>query len=301
MSTATNVFEMNPQTAHRDAGSMPAYRPPEIDIENWDDMFSAVKAQLRQTVGEHAEHGPVAADGAGRVQTSVLECVAALDQLHAGLARERERRHVLELQVLNTQNELGQAITALVDTRAEETRARHLAQHDGLTSLPNRSGFRQRLDRVLAEAASQRSVMSVLCLDIDGFKLINDSHGHAVGDEVLRIVAARLARSVRAEDSVGRLGGDEFACLLANPPEAQRLDWLAGKLQGAVAAPMKIGHLELRVRSSIGIAMFPNDGVDAEALLKSADAAMYCAKRQQTAFAYFDPRTEARPFAFAAR
>ncbi len=287
---AANVFEM-PQNAGRENGSSTTSEErPEIAVADWDDLFSAVKARLRLTVAEHEDGAPL--NGSRRIQTSVLECVLALDQLHSTLAQERERRLELEREVMEAQLALAQTIAALMGARAEESRARHLAHHDGLTSLPNRSGFRMRIDRVLAETAAQRGVLSVLYLDLDGFKLINDNHGHAVGDEVLRIVAARLARSVRSEDSVGRLGGDEFACLLANPPDLQRLGALAGKLQNAVAEPMKIGHLELRVRSSIGIAMFPNDGLDADALLKSADAAMYCAKRRQITFAHFDPRAE---------
>ncbi len=104
---------------------------------------------------------------------------------------------------------------------------------------------------------------------------------------MLRIVAARLARSVRADDMVSRVGGDEFACLLADVPSREQLSHLACKMFDAVSAPMKIGQLKLTVRASIGIAVCPTDGASAEALLKSADNAMYRAKRQNTGYAFF--------------
>jgi diguanylate cyclase (GGDEF)-like protein len=133
----------------------------------------------------------------------------------------------------------------------------------------------------------------VLYLDLDGFKPINDLHGHDAGDELLRIVAARLARSIRAEDMVCRLGGDEFACLLSDPLNRERLGHLACKLFDAVSAPLQLGPLKLTVRPSIGIAVCPTDGATTDALLKCADAAMYRAKRHQSGYAFFDPQTDA--------
>ena len=176
----------------------------------------------------------------------------------------------------------------LAGTRDGERRARHLALHDGLTSLPNRRFFRERLDHALSQVAPQRPAIAVLYLDLDGFKPINDAHGHATGDELLKIVAARLARAVRAGDMVGRLGGDEFACLLADSLNREQLTQLANKLVDAVSAPLQVGPLKLTVRPSIGIAICPTDGITAEALLNSADAAMYRAKRHNCGFAFFD-------------
>jgi diguanylate cyclase (GGDEF)-like protein len=162
--------------------------------------------------------------------------------------------------------------------------ARHLAFHGSLTSLPNRDFFRERLDHALAHAEPERQVLALLYFDVDGFKPINDAHGHDAGDELPRIVAARLTRAARAEDLVGRLGGDEFACLLGG---------LAGR-EHVVSAPIQIGKLELSVRPSIGIAMCTAHGVTAEALLKSADSAMYHAKRHQTGYAFFDQCADVR-------
>ena len=174
---------------------------------------------------------------------------------------------------------LAQARAELVGTQAGERRARHLALHDSLTSLPNRGHFVERLENALALTAPQRRALGVMYLDLDDFKPINDAHGHAAGDELLRIVAARLSRVMRAEDMVSRLGGDEFGCLLSGLDDRAQLVQLAGKVFDAVSAPCKVGPLRLVVRPSIGIAMCPGDGDTSEVLLHNADAAMYQAKR----------------------
>ena len=211
------------------------------------------------------------------------------------LARERYRRRQLEREVFVARAALVQTRADLVGTQAGEKQARHLALHDGLTSLPNRSFFRERLDQALAGVDLPRPALAVLYLDLDGLKQINDAHGHQAGDKLLGIVAARLAHAVRAEDMMSRLGGDEFACLVVDYLKREQLSQLARKLFNVVSAPLKIGKLELVVRPSIGIAIFPADGVTAEALLRSADAAMYQAKRQQTGHAFFDRRTSLQP------
>ena len=224
-------------------------------VDEWDVLLNAVKSRLKLAVGSGlaSAQGPRQLDTMTQLQASVLDCVTALDQLHGML---------LEL--------------------------RHQALHDGLTELPNRAYFRRRADQVLASATPQGEVLTVLYIDLDGFKLINDAHGHAIADEALPIVAARLAGTVRSGDMVSRRGGDEFACLLPNLPSREQLSHIACKMFDAVAAPLKIGPLELAVRPSIGIASFPNDGESLEALLESADAAMYHAKQQKSGYAFFD-------------
>jgi diguanylate cyclase (GGDEF)-like protein len=262
----------------------------DIAMGDWEALFGAVKARLRLSVGESpaATPEPLLLGKAGQVRTSVLECMTALDQLHTTLAHELGRRRQLELEVFDTQTALAQARAELTGTKAGEKRARHLALHDSLTGLPNRRHFFEQLDVALAREQPRRNAFAVLYIDLDGFKAINDAHGHQAGDELLRIVAVRLARAVRDEDMVSRLGGDEFACLLANLPGRQQLRYLAGKLFDAVSAPVKTGGLRLTVRPSIGIAICPADGTSAEALLKSADAAMYRAKQDRTGHAFFD-------------
>jgi diguanylate cyclase len=214
--------------------------------------------------------------------------VLALDQLHATLAHELGRHRQLEREALQARAALALAHAALVGTQAGEQRARHMALHDGLTSLPNRSFFRERLGAALAGPARHRPTLAVLYLDLDGFKPINDAHGHDVGDELLRVVALRLARAVRADDMVSRLGGDEFACLIGDVMNRGQLQHLACKLFDAISAPLKIGTLTFTVRPSIGIAICTEHGSTTDTLLKHADAAMYWAKRQQTGYAFFE-------------
>ncbi|HME38752.1 MAG TPA: GGDEF domain-containing protein [Steroidobacteraceae bacterium] len=198
-----------------------------------------------------------------------------------------DRYRGLELELLNTRAVLKQVRAELARLLADEKSARYQCLHDSLTALPNRSFFRQQLDHALDGARESRQVLSVFYLDLDGFKALNDTHGHDAGDQVLRIVGARLARAVRAADMVSRMGGDEFACLLAGLENRGHLRCLAEKLSGSVCAPMKFDGIEVSIRPSIGIATFPTDAAAADSLLKSADAAMYRAKRQRTGHAFF--------------
>lgn len=255
---------------------------------DWDALLSAVKARLRSVVAESHVVDTLPSDGihADHIRTSVLECAAALDQLHETLVHEVVLRHRLEMTVFDTQTALAQSRAELAGTRAGEMRARQLALHDDLTLLPNRSFFCQRLDEALSRSERQQRAIAVLYLDLDNFKAINDTYGHAAGDELLRIIAARLNRAIRNADIISRLGGDEFALLLSDVADHEQLGRVAEKLAALVASPVKIGELHLSVYASIGIAVCPVDGMTAEALLDSADAAMYHAKRHQTGFAF---------------
>ncbi len=259
-----------------------------LPIEDWVDLVCAIEARLRDSVSDQptGDHRLELPAGAERVRASVLECVAALGQLHATLQAELARRYSLELQVFDAQTALAQARSELAGTRAGEEKARHQALHDALTSLPNRSFFHERLDGTLAAAPPLRQAFAVLYIDLDGFKAINDAHGHAIGDQLLGIVAARLQRAIRSEDMVSRLGGDEFACLVIGLASTAQLCRLAAHLFDVVSAPVRIGELQLVVRPSIGIAMCPDDAVTADALIRKADAAMYHAKREQLGYAF---------------
>ena len=280
-----------------DAAAVASRRTAAVDVSmtDWDALFSAVRARLRLTVGPRlaAPNGPQQQrEPEVRIAASVLECVAALDQLHATLSHEQARRGQLERELFDAQTALAQLRGELAGTRAAATQARHLALHDGLTLLPNRSFFRMRLDHSIPGAIAGRQALTVLYLDLDGFKAINDEHGHEVGDEVLTIVAARLKRTVRAEDMVSRLGGDEFGCLLEGLPGPAHLATLLAKVHDAVAAPMSFGGLQLGVRASIGVASCPEDGSGGEMLLRNADAAMYRAKRERSGTARFESGTD---------
>ena len=266
----------------------------DVAIEHWDDLFRSVKERLRDTVDVHlaALTLPLADVAAVQVRTRVLECVSALDQLHQTLTNEADRRQRIELELFEARSALAHARTELIGIRAAELRSRHMALHDSMTLLPNRSFFHARLTQALALPDGAEPSLAVLYLDLDGFKAINDAHGHETGDALLKIVAARLTRIVRAEDMASRVGGDEFACVLGGMPTREQLAELVGKLVQAISATVQIGPVMLRVRPSIGIALCPGDGNTADALLKTADAAMYSAKRHQTGYAFFDEMSD---------
>ena len=159
-----------------------------------------------------------------------------------------------------------------------KTKLHHLAHHDALTGLPNRMLLQDRLSQAIELARRQGRRFAVLFMDLDRFKHINDSLGHAVGDQLLQSVAQRLSGCVRHSDTLGRLGGDEFVVLLSNIMHAEDAALIAQNMLVALAVPHLINHHELHISASIGIGIYPDDGQDAETLLKSADSAMYHAK-----------------------
>lgn len=163
--------------------------------------------------------------------------------------------------------------------RAAQSRLSHLAQHDFLTDLPNPVLLNDRITQAIAMARRYDKELAVLFLDIDHFKDINDSLGHAVGDQLLQSIAARLKDSIRRSDAVSRKGGDEFVVLLSAITHAEHAARSAQKIMAAVATTHQISGHELQVTASIGIGLYPIDGADAKTLLDSADKAMYQAKK----------------------
>jgi diguanylate cyclase (GGDEF)-like protein len=160
-----------------------------------------------------------------------------------------------------------------------EQMLQHQALTDSLTDLANSRHFADRLAQSVAKAQREGGVLALLYADLDGFKAINDAHGHAAGDELLRQIGKRFVECVRASDTVARVGGDEFAVLLDTAASRAGAEEVAAKLNHALQAPLALGDgLEAHVTCSIGIALFPPDGADGPALLRAADAAMYRAK-----------------------
>ena len=170
-------------------------------------------------------------------------------------------------------------ISDIAPIKAAQARLDHLAHHDALTELPNRLHFTAALTRALAHAVRERESLALLYIDLDHFKVINDSFGLAVGDQLLVEVARRLRRSVRGEDLVARLGSDEFVVMTERLREPQEVERVARKLLSAVQDPLRIGGQALFPAASIGIALFPRDGRTADSLLAAANKAMYEAKR----------------------
>ena len=199
---------------------------------------------------------------------------------------EVRRRQRLERELAQVRCELQQARRELSESRAGERRARHTAFHDTLTGLPNRRSFEECSGNALARHEPHARAFGLLYIDLDGFKSINDVHGHAVGDELLKVISARLTQAVRVDDTVSRHGGDEFLCLLLDVQDEEQVAAIARKLFDAVSAPCRLGPLALRVRPSIGIALYPLDGTSVDALLQSADSAMFWAKKHRLGHAF---------------
>ncbi len=162
--------------------------------------------------------------------------------------------------------------------KSAEMKMVHLAHHDVLTGLPNRLLFAANLDQAMKQANRHGQKIGMFLLDLDRFKLVNDSMGHAAGDQLLKVVAERLQQCVRAEDTVARLGGDEFAIIVNDLVDAEGAMPLVRKVIQSVARPLSLSGKEIATSASIGISIYPDDASNAADLLKAADAAMYRAK-----------------------
>ncbi len=178
----------------------------------------------------------------------------------------------------------GQVIGAVMifrdvsEARAMRLKMTHLAQHDFLTDLPNRLLLNDRITQAISLSRRHSQPLAVLFLDLDGFKHINDSLGHEIGDKVLQLVAQRVVGCVRTSDTVSRHGGDEFVILLSEVADAGDAALLAEKIFAVLAMPHAISERNVHLSASIGISIYPQDGHDADTLIKSADTAMYQAK-----------------------
>lgn len=168
----------------------------------------------------------------------------------------------------------------VTDQRAWEARLEHIAHHDPLTDLPNRLLLNRQISAALEGLRRAGEFAALFCIDLDGFKGVNDLWGHTAGDGLLRAVGERLRGAVRAADSVGRLGGDEFVVLQAPIRHLREASSLARKIVSSVAAPFDFQGSSLRIGASVGIALAPNDAADAGSLFAKADAALYAAKRE---------------------
>lgn len=209
--------------------------------------------------------------------------------MNGGIGATMAARDVFALQISMITMAMGGMFVsaALAERRYSEMRLDMLANHDPLTGLPNRFYFQDFLSHALARAQREKAQVSLLFIDLDRFKHINDSQGHEVGDQVLRIVANRLEDELRADDFVARLGGDEFAVILVHPPASRAASRVARKLIRAVSEPFKLRQRRYAIGASVGISVYPDDGLDAPSLLRQADLAMYQAKQRHSGFEYF--------------
>ena len=205
--------------------------------------------------------------------------------------------HMLLLQQTNARLVIAtiEAHAVADQIQAARDQMNYTAHHDALTDLPNRILLQDRLGQAIEAARRQERPLAVMFLDLDRFKYINDSLGHAVGDQLLQSVARRLKDGLRHSDTISRQGGDEFVVLLPNIERAEDAALSADKILAALTLPHHIGEHELHIGVSIGISIYPGDGQDTETLLKNADTAMYHAKENgRNTYEFFEQEMHAR-------
>lgn len=243
-------------------------------VEQSAQELSSVNTELAQEMEKNRVPSGVrtALEKSQAVEGKVQDAADKLSRVNQALEAELNARHILE----------GQLAAVTHDEKA----ARHAAMHDALTGLPNRTLFENRLEHGLAQAKRHDRTLAVMFLDLDGFKQVNDAHGHDVGDAMLKTIADRLCAQARDDDTVSRFGGDEFVCLLTEIDEDQDAALVAQKIADAIQLPCELSVGALVIKPSIGIAIFPKDGTTCSALIKSADTAMYAAKRNKSGMAF---------------
>jgi diguanylate cyclase (GGDEF)-like protein len=240
---------------------------------------------------ERGEYGP------GDTEEQIRSKVALARDRHT-YRFERQRPDGTVLDVRGAPLDNGGFITTYMDITERyraEARITHLAMHDPLTGLANRTLFRERLNGAVADARAGERGVALLAIDLNKFKQVNDTLGHPVGDQLLQAVAERLRRCVRQEDCVARLGGDEFAVVLhaANPIEDAR--GLAGRILQALCAPYSLGDHWVSVGGGIGIAISDGATTDAEQMIRQADIALYRTKADGgSTYSVFDPSMDRR-------
>lgn len=206
------------------------------------------------------------------VENKVHDAVEQLSLVNQALKMEVKEREALE--------------ETLVIIKAQEEASSHAALHDPLTGLPNRALFNDRLEHGLEQAKRHGWTLAIMFLDLDAFKSINDLYGHDTGDTVLQIISQRLKNNTRIDDTVSRHGGDEFLYLLMEVQHKKDITIIVKKIINAIKVPCKIGTVNLVIKPSIGISIFPENGETAEVLVKSADQAMYIAKQNKLGYSF---------------
>lgn len=222
------------------------------------------------------------------VESKVQECADDLQDVTESLAQGIEDLAQTESALTESREILADTQAALATSQEEERDARRRALHDSMTGLPNRDLFDDRLSNAISLARRHDWTLAVMFLDLDGFKKINDTHGHAAGDSVLREVARRLSLHSRDEDTVCRNGGDEFLYLLVNPQGKENIERIAGLVSANIAKTIAVDSWKFVVKASVGIAVYPVDGATGDELIGNADTAMYCAKKRGGGSAFFD-------------
>ncbi len=237
----------------------------------------------RRVVGRTGEEAGLVPDGSGRTLSELLRRGEVFHDRLFTMQSRRTRLYVTvsgEPVVDDAGSIVGfHGVARDITSRVEaEDRIRYLATHDSLTGLHNRATFTELLSHAMAAASHDGHRVAVAFVDLDRFKVVNDSLGHAAGDRLLCEVASRLRAAVRDSDAIARLGGDEFVVLLQDCESDDDIAVVSDKMLRAVLAPLHLGPHECRISASIGLARYPFDGADAATLMKNADLAMYLAK-----------------------
>ena len=246
------------------------------------DPLLRLSAIARQISTEKNYALRVVGEGKDELGNLVVDFNKMLDEIQLRDNELMEHRIQLEERVTQRTRELEESNNQLSESKKQaETVAKRMeyhAHHDDLTGLPNRILFNDRINTELAHACRQKSMMALLFLDLDRFKVINDSLGHAIGDQLLRVISRRLKNCVREEDTIARLGGDEFMILLPRITSSSDAGRVGRKITEALVEPVSCNGHELHITTSIGISIYPFDSTNVETLIKNADISMYRAK-----------------------
>lgn len=263
---------------------------PDIDLVHVPRLTDALR-RIRRERFDAVLFDPGPPDGRGfeamrRVQESMQDLAVVVFSGHSaaqhGTPAERSAANAPQLDIRSDGLLLVQTIRRAIERKESERQFQHLAFHDGLTALPNRRLLMDRLGQAVARAQRNQGLLALLYFDLDDFKTLNDTLGHAAGDQLLQSIAARVSKQIRESDTLARLGGDEFAILLPELARVEDAGRFASKLRRALEPPFVLGGRSYRASASIGVSLYPNDGATPEALLGAADAAMYQAKRGET-------------------
>ncbi len=257
-------------------------------VEECADDLASKNEAVKQQIADGATTLPAheSLSESEEVEAKVQECADDLHQVTEILARGVEDLRSVELALASSREALTQTESSLAAAQEDERRSMLLALHDAATGLPNRNLFNDRLSHAISLAERHQWTLAVMFLDLDRFKSINDTHGHAAGDLVLKEVASRLLEHARDEDTVCRNGGDEFLYLLVNPKGAANVERIVQHVLATIAGPIGIDGVDLMITPSIGIALFPDDATTGAELVAHADAAMYRAKRQMRGYTF---------------
>lgn len=253
-----------------------------IKVEECADELASVNAVLKQEIVEYlpTEKAEQALHQSEVVEAKIEECADELSLVNQALGKELRERKKLERKLAEGQIELAATQNELSNTQVKEKHTLHLALHDVVTGLPNRSLFNDRLNNALLQAQRHNWQLAVMFIDLDKFKNVNDIFGHGAGDKVLQLVSERVKSSVRGADTVGRHGGDKFLYLMLEVKNPSDVASTASKIIENIAPPCAFDGLNLTIEASIGIAIYPQDGKSANVLIKNADSALYKAKQQ---------------------